>query len=123
MVAPDNLVLGAIFAFATITAYGWGHHDGRKINAAFLASLKADLDTANDRLYAAWQQGAQIPPRPAESAAPPQEPLSPLMQGIVDQWSSPEGKLEAEKEIRAKLLTGMSEAAIFRESENSVGLT
>ena len=54
-----------------------------------LAYLERELGMANDRLYAAWQDGAVVPPRPAEPTPPP-KPFSAPLEDWLAQWESAE---------------------------------
>lgn len=88
-----------------------------------LESTKRELRLANDRLYAAWQSGAVIPPRPEpEKKQLPIVPLSPTLLEYVMDWEEPESRDRAENEIRAWLEEGKNENWIIRTLENRKGL-
>lgn len=114
----------AVISSAIIGAFMAGIAYGERGAKEREADIKRQLQVTHDRLYAAWQGGAQIPPAPVEHPESTADvPLPPLLQAVVDDYESPEGKREAEKLCRAKLLTGMHPDAIFREHENSVRLS
>lgn len=115
----------AAISTAIIVAFVAGLGYGERGKSQQLEDAAQQLRIAHDRLYAAWQGGATIPPAPVESpgVSPGTDPLPPFCQAVVDDYESPEGKREAEKMVRAKLLTGVDPGAIFREHENSVRLS
>lgn len=75
-------------------------------------ALHADLLTAQDRLYGAWQAGATIPPRPEDVVTEPPAPLPEPLRGFVDEWTSPDVRLRVEERIRRMLARGLSVADI-----------
>lgn len=86
--------------------------------AAELRRERARADQAEDRLYAAWKDGHQVPPRPEETV--PQEPPAPIpadLRDLVDRWDDPFAREKAELEIRGLLTQGRSAASILREYE------
>lgn len=88
-----------------------------------LETTRRELRLANDRLYAAWQSGALIPPRPEPvKKALPLVPLSPTLQEYVNDWEEPEAQTRAENEIREWLVEGKTENWIIRTIEDRKGL-
>ena len=65
---------------------------------------------ANDRLYAAWKEGFQIPPPEPEPELPP-EPLIPGLKKLIDDWEDEErlGAQAQERVIRSYLDNGFSQ--------------
>lgn len=75
--------------------------------------LRRELREAHDRLYGAWQAGAQIPPR-SDEAVPAPEPLPAELQPLIDQWSSPDVRSGVEDRIRRMLARQMAPSEIAR---------
>lgn len=61
--------------------------------------LRRELAVANDRLHAAWKDGAVIPPRPSEPLPPPPA-LPPALQEVVDEWEDPSVRADVEARLR-----------------------
>lgn len=79
--------------------------------------LRRELTTATDRLiHARLERGAEVPPRPIETPPPP--PLPPELQEIVNQWESPESRMNEEIRIRGLMERGYSTLAILKHYEN-----
>jgi hypothetical protein len=83
-----------------------GIRDARRF-AATMADREAK---ANDRLYAAWKEGFQIPPPEPEPELPP-EPLIPGLKKLIDDWEDEErlGAQAQERVIRSYLANGFSQ--------------
>lgn len=74
--------------------------------------LTTELRTTQDRLYGAWQAGAQIPPRLEEAVEIP--PLPPELQALVSEWSSPDVRSALEDRIRRMLARQMTPSDIAK---------
>jgi hypothetical protein len=61
-----------------------------------------DKRVAEDRLYAAWKEGNQIPPRDAVTpkTAEPIKMLPEKLHSFVQNWESPEVRADLEREAR-----------------------
>lgn len=70
---------------------------------------------AEDRLYAAWKEGADIPPRPVESEEVDTSPLPGQLQVIVDDWDAPETRAVLEHAIRRQLADGFKPPAVMQQ--------
>lgn len=85
-----------------------------------LRDAKREKKIAEDRLYAAWKEGALIPPRPEPADSAPEEPPTPIpveLRDLVDRWEDDFARTKAEQELRHFLDEGWSEARIRRHYE------
>lgn len=90
----------------------------RSLLDATLAELdraRQDKRIAEDRLYAAWKEGYQVPSREAVTPQPPKvvEILPELLRAYVENWESPETRAELETEIRHLQEIGWPEERIL----------
>lgn len=82
-----------------------------------------DKRVAEDRLYAAWKEGYQIPPRATVEPEAPKviELLPDEVRRYVENWESPEVRRELEAEARKMIFDlGMTEervVALFTERQ------
>jgi hypothetical protein len=68
---------------------------------------------AEDRLYGAWKEGAQIPPRAAVEPTVKEVRLLPeKVLRFVQNWEDPQTRADLEREARVMLEQGLSEERI-----------
>ena len=77
------------------------------------AWLRAELRATTDRLLAARDAGAVIPPRD-QPPAPKPDPLPAELVPFVEQWEDPRSRMAQEVEIRQRLAQGWSVARLVR---------
>ncbi len=77
------------------------------------ATLLKDLHVAEDRLYAAWQDKAIIPPRPVDVR--PAVPLEPELLDEINQWEKAETRAAVESRLRELRGQGLSPAAAVHQ--------
>lgn len=93
------------------------------VSRALLEATLAELDRARtdkriaeDRLYAAWKEGYQVPARSVVAPEPPKpiELLPEALRGYVENWESSQTRAELETEIRRLLELGWPEERILK---------
>lgn len=96
------ILVGVLLGAGIVGAVGW----------PIVRDLRHDLRIAHDRLYGAWQAGAQIPAAPDEEPRLELVPLPPELQALVDEWSSPDVRAQVEVQIRRLQGRGMNVSEI-----------
>lgn len=86
--------------------------------------LRSELGIANDRLYAAWNDGAKIPPRPEPEAPQAAEVPIPdyIMNSFISRYDSDEGQARARSEVLAMYSRGMKFEAIWMDLQRRYDL-
>ena len=85
--------------------------------------LRSELGMANDRLYAAWNDGAKIPPRPEPAGDPVSDaPLPPELERFVQRYASDEGKAAARSQVFSMRARGMTDDGIWMELQRRYNL-
>lgn len=103
------------FCACTLTALVAVLRENQNLKIAAAVALKKEY-SMQERLLAAWDEGKSIPAADEPiSTSVSDMILIPQLQGMVDDWETPAGKQAQLLEIRSRMLSGMSQSAVFRE--------